>query len=304
MFNTPIFFHTLPLAKGSFQESIASFFESIIQWSVFDQLDLRIMVLILIASITILLPILMVVMYRNKKQSKGIKSLHLDIQQLMDEKNNNEIAFREIEAVVETQEKYRQQIAHQIQENLHRLLSSLRIDFHNIRKAFPNIDHKKQEVFTTAEEDLNAAFSEIQKVLELRNLGVLGTDGLLAAVTSLAENLSIEGELKIMVIPFGLKERIENTKEIALFRMIQEFCYNSVKHSNASEIVIYLTQHDKKDINVIIEDNGNGFDTRTLVTTKGLSIKKIQSRITELKGSLKIDSIPKKGTSVILEMPI
>ena len=54
--------------------------------------------------------------------------------------------------------------------------------------------------------------------------------------------MSILEKLKINVIPFGLTQRLDNTIEVKVFRMLQELWTNIIKHSNSTEVNIYITQ--------------------------------------------------------------
>jgi signal transduction histidine kinase len=120
----------------------------------------------------------------------------------------------------------------------------------------------------------------------------------------MAEKMSVLDKLNIQVIPFGLTERLDNTIEVTLFRMIQELCTNIIKHSQASEVNIYLTQGNTSEINIIIEDNGKGFDPKTSVSKSGIGLKNIEKKVEQMGGTFTIDSILTKGTTIIIDLPL
>ena len=78
---------------------------------------------------------------------------------------------------------------------------------------------------------------------------------------------------------------------------------NTIKHANASEITISLTNHDSL-LNIIVEDNGKGFDAKVLPEKDGMGLKSIEKRIEHLEGSFEIDSTIGKGTNIIINIPI
>ena len=45
---------------------------------------------------------------------------------------------------------------------------------------------------------------------------------------------------------------------------------NIIKHSESDEVNIYLTQHNPESINIIIEDNGKGFDYQSVTKKDGI----------------------------------
>jgi signal transduction histidine kinase len=99
-----------------------------------------------------------------------------------------------------------------------------------------------------------------------------------------------------------LNTRLDNTMEITLFRMIQELVTNMVKHSKATEGYIYITHHFDT-INLIVEDNGVGFDS-ALVGKDGMGLDSIAKRVGFLGGTFVVDSKKGKGSTIIIEIPL
>ena len=91
--------------------------------------------------------------------------------------------------------------------------------------------------------------------------------------------------------------------EIIIFRIIQELTTNIVKHAQASEASISLTQHEDV-LNIIVEDNGKGFKTGKLQHKEGMGLGSIERRVEHLEGSMEVDSTLGKGTSVIIDIPL
>lgn len=240
--------------------------------------------------------------YINKRRL--IAEQEKEIQQQKLEKTLKEQELHDIDLMLESQEYERQRIANELHDNLGSLIATIKLNFQNIRKFSNNFDVNKQVVFDTTDNLIDETYKEIRNIAHLKNLGVIGTEGLLVAVKNMASKMSVIDEFKVTVIPFGLKERFDNRIEVILFRIIQELCTNIIKHSKAKEITIYLTQHGQKDMNIIIEDNGIGFDVKNLKYTKGIGLKNIEKRIEQMGGTFTVDSIISKGTTVILEIPL
>jgi signal transduction histidine kinase len=124
------------------------------------------------------------------------------------------------------------------------------------------------------------------------------------AVKKMADKMTVINRLQINVIQFSLTKRFANSTEVTLFRMIQELCTNIIKHSGADEVNIYLTQHNTDSINIIIEDNGSGFDVKKIVKTDGIGLKKIEQKVEQMGGTFTIDSILTRGTTIIIDLPL
>lgn len=96
-------------------------------------------------------------------------------------------------------------------------------------------------------------------------------------------------------------DTVPNKTKINLYRITQESLQNIYKHAKAKHITISIKLINDV-ICLTIKDDGLGFDTGK--SKKGIGLKNINSRITELGGTVKFKSEPGKGTEVIIEVPI
>jgi signal transduction histidine kinase len=245
-----------------------------------------------------------VLAYKNVSKKKTIAEQEKLIQTQKLETSLKEQELHEIDIMLESQEKERQRIANELHDNLGSLLATLKFNFQNLKRQKEVLEDKENQLFEKTDSLIDEAYQEVRNISHLKNLGVIGSHGLEIAVKKMAEKMSILKKLTINVIPFGLNERLENQKEITIFRMIQELCTNIIKHSFATEVNIYLTQHNKTDINIIIEDNGRGFDIKTIVTKDGIGLKSIEKKVEQMGGTFTIDSVINKGTTIIIDLPI
>jgi signal transduction histidine kinase len=109
--------------------------------------------------------------------------------------------------------------------------------------------------------------------------------------------------LQISFTAHELEGRIEETTEISIYRIILELINNIVKHAKAGKVSIQLVKYPEY-INVIVEDNGQGFDyQKAMEEKKGMGLGNVLSRVEFLKGTIDIDSALGKGTTAIIEIP-
>ena len=174
-----------------------------------------------------------------------------------------------------------------------------------IKLHFDNSKVSKQDpALKNAQKLLEEAYQKIRGMAHSKNSGVMSDQGLLSAIQKMAKTISDTDALKVTVEDFGLGERLENSLELSIFRMVQELVANSIKHANASKVNIQLTQHDDN-LNIIVEDNGIGFDRSQLdITKSGMGLTTIEKRVEHLEGSFTVDSIVGKGTSILIDIPV
>lgn len=85
-----------------------------------------------------------------------------------------------------------------------------------------------------------------------------------------------------------------------LFMAIKEVLNNIVKHSNASEVRITL-RYQPPVLDMTVGDNGKGFSERDVRPfSEGLS--NLQKRIDEIRGTIRVETAPGRGTSVRLSV--
>jgi signal transduction histidine kinase/ligand-binding sensor domain-containing protein len=87
-----------------------------------------------------------------------------------------------------------------------------------------------------------------------------------------------------------------------LFMVVKEALNNVLKHSGASEAQLRLQLKDGI-LEIEVEDNGHGFANEAGTTSKRSGLGNMRQRITMIGGSLHIESQPRKGVSVRIQLP-
>ncbi|MEP5339516.1 MAG: sensor histidine kinase [Algibacter sp.] len=232
----------------------------------------------------------------RKKQKLAEQEKALETQKLATILKEQELVS--IDAMIEGQEKERQRIANDLHDDLGGLMATVKLHF-NVLK-----DKQTPELFDKTNSLLDEAYNKIRGIAHAKNSGVIAKQGLLIAVQNMADKISVANKIKVHVIDHGLENRLENSLELTLFRIIQELIANVIKHAEATETTIHLTNH-KETLNLMIEDNGKGFNPKQITTkTSGMGIHSIDKRVEHLNGSMTIESEINKGTSVIIDIPI
>ncbi len=85
--------------------------------------------------------------------------------------------------------------------------------------------------------------------------------------------------------------------ELQLFRIIQEFLCNVIKHANATKMNIQI-RDTKQSLSIVLSDNGIGFN-RT-IQSRGMGLKNIETRIESINALYKWKSKKNKGCTLIL----
>ncbi len=241
--------------------------------------------------------------YSNQRAKNRIQAKEKEVQAMKLEKVLKDQEIFGIDAMLEGQEKERQRMAGELHDNLGSLLATVKLHFHSLNNKKYFIEPDQDKLLQKTEDLLEETYQKVRSMAHAGNAGVNAQEGLLPAVKNFAAKVSILNRLVIDVEEYGMNSRLENSLEITIFRIIQELITNIIKHAQATEVVIHLTHHEDA-INLMVEDNGIGFDISEVKPFGGMGLHSIQKKIENLGGRVTIDSIAQKGTTLIIDIPI
>ena len=232
----------------------------------------------------------------KRKQKLAEQEKKLETQKLATVLKEQEL--NAIDAMIEGQEKERQRIANDLHDDLGGLMATVKLHFNALKEK------QTPELYLKTNQLIDEAYNKVRTVAHAKNSGVIAKQGLLKAVQHMADKVSALNKISINVIDHGLDERLENSLELTMFRIIQELITNVIKHANASEVNIHITNHEDT-LNIMVEDNGIGFNTSQITkTNKGMGISSIDKRVAHLDGKMTIESEQNQGTTIIIDIPV
>lgn len=246
----------------------------------------------------LLFSIIGILFYNNRKRKQAIilQEQLLRQKQLKIQLKDEEL--KSIDALIAGQEKERQTIANELHDDLGSLMATIKMHFNSIKSD------SSAEIFTKTNSLIESAYQKIRGISHSKNAGVFSDKGLIKAVKELAKNVSISNQLKVNVYDNGQNQRLKNSDELTIFRIIQELLANVIKHARADEVDIHINI-DEDNLNIMIEDDGIGFNQEAILKErKGIGLLSIEKRTENLNGTMIIESQPTKGTSVIIDLPI
>jgi NarL family two-component system sensor histidine kinase LiaS len=188
----------------------------------------------------------------------------------------------------------RARIAREIHDAISQHLFGLRMIAAGMRRADPG-NQQAQAIERISEE----ALRDMQTLLmELRPAGPdrAGLGPALREVCAAYHDrlgVTVDASLDDVTVP----EPVEH----ALLRITQEACANAVRHGNARRLAVSLARHDGH-VELAVHDAGTGFDPTASHTGSGLT--HIRDRVTELGGTLDIDSAPGRGAAITVRVPV
>ncbi|WP_422105436.1 tetratricopeptide repeat-containing sensor histidine kinase [Winogradskyella sp.] len=127
--------------------------------------------------------------------------------------------------------------------------------------------------------------------------------GLTQSINALVYNINASTDLFFTEDIDNIDNILSKSSELHVYRIIQEALSNIVKHAEAKAVKMRVKKVDDK-INVLVSDNGRGFDFEAKYKTMSLGLKTLFERAKMIGAQLNLDSGSSKGTQISLDIPL
>lgn len=202
--------------------------------------------------------------------------------------------------MIEGQENERRRIARDLHDGLGGILTTIKMHFSNIQQEITKLDELNMVEKTGSL--IEHANAEVRKIAHEMMPGSLVKLGLTDALEELCARNSMEGKLDVHFEKLNMDSRLSETAEVMLYRVAQELLNNIQKHSEATDVILQLSDTGEQ-IEMVVEDNGKGFNPDLIDTTTSMGLKSIKSRISFLNGTTIIESTLGTGTTISVSIP-
>ena len=235
--------------------------------------------------IALIVVIIFILLYFNQKQ-------RLKDQEMEALEKEQEVAA--IRSMMDGEEKERRRIARDLHDGLSAMLAAVKMKFSSV---------KTLEELNPAVDSLDEASKEVRRIAHNMMPEVLVNYGLEAALKDFVESVNQSKNLKADVQINNIGRLNDRTKELMIYRIVQELINNVIKHAQAKSIIVQLMRTDDI-LSITVEDDGVGFDVDVAMKKNGIGMTNLKTRVEYIGGELNIDSSEKNGTSVFIEVPL
>ena len=201
-------------------------------------------------------------------------------------------------AVLEAEEKERFRIARELHDGLGQLLSTAKI---NVAGLEGQVESEDEVLVSNSMSLIDQAVDEVRDISHNMVPKALLRHGLVTAIQELVDKINAANTLEVNFKAEGIRDEPDRLTQIALYRIVQEVLNNMIKHAEARHIKVDLRENAEQ-LSLALEDDGRGFDPKTIPQSSGLGWKNIMSRVSMLNGTLSVDSKPNEGTSIRIEI--
>jgi signal transduction histidine kinase len=172
------------------------------------------------------------------------------------------------------------------------LLSAVKLYFQAYIDA-KEID-SKNDIEPKLKNIIDNAIADMSRISHNISPHILENYGLIPALENFVSEIKISDNIKF---------DINFEKFNRLYRTISELINNTIKHANATLIIIHMFISEDM-FNLVYEDNGIGFPVEEQMYAKhGMGLKNIENRIHSLGGKIIFDRLRSNGMKAIIKIP-
>jgi signal transduction histidine kinase len=208
---------------------------------------------------------------------------------------------RLIQRIVDSQEEERKHIARELHDQVGQSLMALLLwvqsdsRFRQSPASFcPQLEGKIRELA-----------DEIHRLTRGMRPSILDHYGLETALARYLDEISQKTSLEIDYQSNGPADagRLPDRLEVSVYRVVQEAITNVVRHAKAHRVSVVLLRT-RRDVTVLVEDDGCGFDPAALSGKTRLGLTGMRERATLFGGVCTVDSEPGRGTTIRIKIPL
>jgi PAS domain S-box-containing protein len=235
--------------------------------------------------------------------SGGVDRVACILQDITERKRAEEALSGMSRTVIEAEERERNRLARDLHEDIGQRLALLAIGIEELKNDLPlqtvQLLDRLDPVWKQTLEILNDVKASAHELYSPR----LEYLGIASVIKSFCEEFAERKKVEIDFRSHSLPSVVPLDVSVCLFRVLQEALHNAVNHSGVKKFEVQLWGA-SDEIYLKVNDSGAGFDLEAARKGRGLGLIRIEQRLKLVKGTLSIDSQPKRGTTVHGRVPL
>jgi two-component system, NarL family, sensor kinase len=231
-----------------------------------------------------------VIFYQKKMLEARLRQQHMEV----------EFQQKMVLATLESQENERQRLAGELHDSIGAMLSTIRLSMLTIaRNEGTNTESVQQ-----TKKMIDDTIDSVRRISRDLMPSTLQKFGLTQAVAEMCEQYAAVSGVDIHFSKQGDEHNLDKTKEILVFRILQELINNAMKHAQATSIHVSFIWTSAT-LEALVNDDGVGFNAdEKNQSLGGLGLFNMQNRARILNATFRYEPEWQKGTKATLTLPL
>ncbi|MCO6149152.1 sensor histidine kinase [Flavobacterium sp. NRK1] len=248
-----------------------------------DNIAFGIVISVLFISLLVLFCVLLIKLYINKikNYTRLIYQKDLEYQKTLNS------------TILETQEQVLNNISQDLHDDAGQQLTYINFMVENLKLDKPEL----QDALNPLSKSIVTLSNSIRSISHSLNSQLLVQESLFKAIEAEVQRLNTNIRIKFDFVFKGTRKKVfDSNEKIVIYRIFQEVINNTLKHSEATVVNVILKT--EPFFEMIITDNGKGFDFNQSDEKSGMGLKNIIKRAEIINFRVAIDTVPEKGTTI------
>ncbi len=204
-------------------------------------------------------------------------------------------------------EEERTRIARGVHDELGQELTALKMELSLIERILSSETLKVQQRVSDKtkciSELVDGSIRKVRQIATELRPGILDGLGLIEAMEWQAQEFNTRTGINCDIRSNVDHVELDEDKSTAIFRVFQESLTNVARHADATRVSTKLRKNARHLI-LEIRDNGKGIRNSKISDPKSIGLIGMRERALLLRGELKINGVPKKGTTITVKVPL
>jgi PAS domain S-box-containing protein len=204
--------------------------------------------------------------------------------------------------LIEAEERERTRIGRELHDDIGQRLALLSVQIQQLEDD-PLILSDARSRIGELQKQTSELAADVQSLSHELHSARLQYFGIAVAMRGFCQEFGEQQKVEVDFEAHDLPSLVPPDTSLCFYRVLQEALHNSAKHSGVRRFEVRLWGT-SNEIHLTVRDSGSGFEREAARESRGLGLISMEERLKLLKGTLSIDSQPKRGTTIHASVPL
>ena len=201
------------------------------------------------------------------------------------------------------QEEERRRISRDLHDDINQRLAMLVVQVESLDSNLPPSTNTCSKELRSIQDRLTELSDDVRHLAYQFHPSILDDLGLTVALQRLVDDCTARSTMRGTFDASHPPEQLPQNVSTCLYRIAQECLANVVKHARATSVRVSLSST-AETVTLRVDDDGIGFDSHSVIDGhRGLGLVSMTERVRLVQGTVAIESIPQRGTSLCITVP-
>ncbi len=208
--------------------------------------------------------------------------------------------------LLQAQEEERKQISRELHDQIAQTLTGINVHLATLKSEARANTRGLEKKISRTQRLVEQSVDIVHRFARDLRPTVLDDLGLIPALRSLMKDFSKRSGIHVQCSTYAGVELLNSARRTVLYRVTQSALANVAQHANANRVKVNIRKM-RDGVRMDINDDGRGFSVERVLFAKRrqrLGLLGMRERVEMVGGILSVDSVPGKGTTIRVQIPI